>query len=142
MINLIIFQIGNCNTDSEPGPSSSPAASAADAYNGDCPACLEEPLYPVTLACKHVYCFLCVKGVIQEATKMKEKAKCGICKNTTLDDTLLEESKQLKRTKSDLKDVDCGTECWFYEAGGDWWKYDKKYVTVRYTYVLSFYSLG
>lgn len=91
--------------------------------DGTCPVCLDEPLYPVSLPCKHVHCFLCVKGLLGSAAK--EKAKCGAC-NKVLNKSILEEPKQLKRSKSDLKNADAGFECWFYQDGEDWWKYDKR----------------
>ena len=94
----------------------------------NCPACMDVPLYPVKLPCGHAYCFLCLKGEFLQRhgdAAEDEKVECGVCQ-TELLETLLEEPKQLKRTKSDLSDIGCGDMCWFYKDGADWWKYDKK----------------
>ena len=100
-------------------------------YDGTCPMCLApDPLYPVTLPCKHVHCFLCVKTALQNGSA-GDPAACDACAQI-IHDSILVKPEQLTRKKRDLKNRDSPAECWFYKAGEDWWKYDQRRVLENY----------
>ncbi|CRK98092.1 CLUMA_CG011460, isoform A, partial [Clunio marinus] len=42
----------------------------------ECAICLQKYLYPVTLPCKHTFCFLCIKGIRSSSANKK----CALCR--------------------------------------------------------------
>jgi len=42
-----------------------------------CSVCLDPPVHPVALPCKHVFCFLCVKGLVHSEDTNSE---CTLCR--------------------------------------------------------------
>ena len=89
-----------------------------------CAVCLDSPRHPVTLDCGHVFCFLCVKGLIE-----KRDENCSVCRRR-IPVGFLKRRNVLKRSKSDLAASTKQTETssgheWFYEGrGGGWWRFE------------------
>lgn len=42
----------------------------------ECPICLQPCMHPVELPCRHVFCYLCIKGVAMQGPN----SKCAICR--------------------------------------------------------------
>lgn len=101
-------------------------------YNPDCPVCLQPCFYPVKLPCGHIFCFLCIKGVVLRSRK------CALCRhslavdyleNPTLIKVVDKTNKEEKETKTKEKADDETDEddfVWYYEGRNGWWSYDEK----------------
>ena len=102
-------------------------------YNPDCPVCLQSCFYPVKLPCGHIFCFLCIKGVVLRSRK------CALCRHSLAVDylenpTLIKvvdkvnkEEKSAKITKEKTEDdSDADDFVWYYEGRNGWWSYDEK----------------
>ncbi len=86
-----------------------------------CSVCLDKPVHPVELECRHIFCYLCAKGLVQGGT-----GQCSLCR-ATISNGYLEQSKLISRTRSDLESATEGVRGWqwFYEGrGGGWWKFE------------------
>ena len=104
-------------------------------YPPDCPVCLQSCFYPVKLPCGHIFCFLCIKGVVLRSRK------CALCRhsvtvdyleNPTLIKVVDKDNKESKASKSDVKhveDEDPQEFVWYYEGRNGWWAYDEKTST-------------
>lgn len=101
-------------------------------YNPDCPVCLQSCFYPVKLPCGHIFCFLCIKGVVLRSRR------CALCRhsltvdyleNPTLIKVVEKANKEEKASKAKEKTSD-ETEAdefvWYYEGRNGWWSYDEK----------------
>ena len=101
-------------------------------YNPDCPVCLQPCFYPVKLPCGHVFCFLCIKGVVLRSRR------CALCRhsvtadyleNPTLIKVVEKDKEEAKASKSDEKHVEESEAqefVWYYEGRNGWWAYDEK----------------
>lgn len=102
-------------------------------YNPDCPVCLQPCFYPVKLPCGHIFCFLCIKGVVLRSRK------CALCRHSLAVDylenpTLIKvvdkvdkEEKSAKIAKEKTEDESDAEEfVWYYEGRNGWWSYDEK----------------
>lgn len=92
-------------------------------FSGDvtieCSVCLQNSIYPVQLPCRHIFCFLCVKGVANRSKK------CALCRQEIPADffakPVLVRTEDLEKTiKFDDKYQ------WYYEGRNGWWKYDDR----------------
>lgn len=104
-------------------------------YHPDCPVCLQSCFYPVKLPCGHIFCFLCIKGVVLRSRK------CALCRhsvtvdyleNPTLIKVVDKDNKESKASKADVKHVeddDPQEFGWYYEGRNGWWAYDEKTST-------------
>ena len=62
--------------DDPPHPADSAAAESTDeALVLECPVCLQTCVHPVQLPCNHIFCFLCVKGVLAN-----QRRRCALCR--------------------------------------------------------------
>ncbi|VDI27838.1 E3 ubiquitin-protein ligase rnf146-like [Mytilus galloprovincialis] len=91
--------------------------------NGDptieCSVCLQPSIYPVQLPCRHIFCFLCVKGVANRSKK------CALCRQEIPADFFAKPV--LVRTEDLDKTIKFDNEYqWFYEGRNGWWKYDDR----------------
>ena len=81
--------------------------------------CLQTSIYPVQLPCRHIFCFLCVKGVANRSKK------CALCRQEIPPDffakPVLVRTEDLKQT---IKFDD--QYQWYYEGRNGWWKYDDR----------------
>lgn len=101
-------------------------------HNPDCPVCLQSCFYPVKLPCGHIFCFLCIKGVVLRSKR------CALCRhslsvdyleNPTLIKVVEEVYKDEKALKSKVKtcdENDADEFVWYYEGRNGWWSYDEK----------------
>ncbi|XP_041358639.1 E3 ubiquitin-protein ligase rnf146-like [Gigantopelta aegis] len=85
----------------------------------DCPVCLQAAIYPVVLPCKHIFCFLCVKGV---ANRNK---KCALCRQEIPADYFRHPNLMRKEDLHESLTFDNGFQ-WFYEGVNGWWQYDDR----------------
>lgn len=87
----------------------------------ECPVCLQSASFPVQLPCKHIFCFLCVKGVANRSKR------CALCRQVIPAEFF--NAPKLVRL-DELKDksttiFDEGYQ-WFYEGRNGWWQYDER----------------
>lgn len=85
----------------------------------ECAICLHPCEYPVQLPCKHIFCFLCMKG------SAKQNQRCALCRKEIPDSCffnppLLNEG-DLEKTLTFDKNYQ-----WFYEGRNGWWQYDDR----------------
>lgn len=102
------------NEENEDGPEDSSTAF-------ECPVCLQNASFPVQLPCKHIFCFLCVKGVANRSKR------CALCRQIIPAEFFnapklihLDELKDKSKTIFDE-----GYQ-WFYEGRNGWWQYDER----------------
>jgi len=89
-----------------------------DGMEMECAVCLQNCVFPVQLPCKHIFCFLCVKGISLQSKR------CAMCRSEIPQDYLF---------NPELLS-EAGVECnlfddeylWFYEGRGGWWQYDQR----------------
>lgn len=86
-----------------------------------CSICLDEPKLPIKLACKHIFCFLCIKSV-----KLSHyDAKCPNCREPISDEILQKiyydsEENKIEEDQSEYQ--------WLYSAKKTgWWKFDPEH---------------
>jgi len=90
----------------------------------ECAVCLQPCIYPVQLPCKHIFCYLCVKGVTTQSKR------CAMCRREIPEDYLIN-PELLSKVDIELeggKGFEEGGECWqwFYEGRNGWWVYDER----------------
>jgi len=90
----------------------------------ECAVCLQPCVYPVQLPCKHIFCFLCVKGVTTQSKR------CAMCRREIPPD-YLQNPELLSKVDLEVeggRGFDEGGECWqwFYEGRNGWWVYDER----------------
>lgn len=101
-----------------------PADSSVSDPSIECAVCLQPCVYPVQLPCKHIFCFLCVKGVTTQSKR------CAMCRREIPQDYLLNPelvSKvdlQVEGGRGFQEDGECWQ--WFYEGRNGWWVYDER----------------
>ena len=62
--------------DDPPHPADSASAESTDeTLVLECPVCLQTCVHPVQLPCNHIFCFLCVKGVLAN-----QRRRCALCR--------------------------------------------------------------
>jgi len=84
----------------------------------ECAVCLQTCVYPVQLPCKHIFCFLCVKGVTLQSKR------CAMCRQEIPPDYLYHPDLLSQVQESENSYEDGGQ--WFYEGRGGWWQYDQR----------------
>ncbi|XP_068750322.1 E3 ubiquitin-protein ligase rnf146-like [Montipora capricornis] len=101
-------------------------------YQPDCPVCLQLSFYPVKLPCGHIFCFLCIKGVVLRSRR------CALCRHSVAVDyldnpTLIKVVDKTVRDKEALKSEEEQVDgsqvqefVWYYEGRNGWWTYDEK----------------
>ncbi|KAL0967518.1 hypothetical protein UPYG_G00253260 [Umbra pygmaea] len=95
----------------------------------ECAICLQTCVHPVRLPCRHVFCFLCVKGASWHSKR------CALCRQEVPED-FLEHPTLL--SPEDLKAAATGGQggaragssggdhAWYYEGRNGWWQYDDR----------------
>uniref|UniRef100_W5NID8 E3 ubiquitin-protein ligase n=1 Tax=Lepisosteus oculatus TaxID=7918 RepID=W5NID8_LEPOC len=78
----------------EPCSSTSPALSVPE-----CAICLQTCVHPVRLPCRHIFCYLCVKGASWQSKR------CALCQAAGRGN---------------------GEYAWYYEGRNGWWQYDER----------------
>ncbi|XP_066589245.1 E3 ubiquitin-protein ligase RNF146 [Prorops nasuta] len=86
----------------------------------ECAVCLQPCIHPAILPCKHIYCYLCVKGVANQSKR------CPMCRQEIPPDFL--EKPQLVEIDEMQKESEYSEEeyQWFYEGRNGWWQYDQR----------------
>ncbi|XP_042098135.2 E3 ubiquitin-protein ligase RNF146-B-like [Ovis aries] len=85
----------------------------------ECAICLQTCVHPVSLPCKHVFCYLCVKG----ASWLGKR--CALCRQEIPEDFL---DKPTSLSPEELKAASRGNGeyAWYYEGRNGWWQYDER----------------
>lgn len=79
----------------------------------ECPICMEPCVHPVELPCRHIFCFLCIKGVAMQGPN----GKCAICRATIPSSVLT--NPQLKDVSQLYKEPKSANGYqWYYESRG------------------------
>lgn len=85
----------------------------------ECAVCLQPCIHPVQLPCKHIFCFLCVKGAAHRSKR------CALCRQDIeseyFDNPTLLRYEDLEQTKKYDNQYQ-----WFYQGGSGWWQYDDR----------------
>ena len=87
-----------------------------------CSVCCQPYIHPVELPCNHIFCYLCIKGVLAR------KPSCPFCRATVPRDFVIKpkvvEPKVLEKAISKQPD---DTPQWYYEGRTEgWWLYDPR----------------
>lgn len=97
-------------SDSEEGP--------------ECAVCLQPCVLPTRLPCRHIFCFLCAKGLALQSRR------CAMCRAEIPQDfidrpELLLSKEGAEKTEASGGDVQPEkTYAWFYEGRNGWWQYE------------------
>ncbi|NXX47984.1 RN146 ligase, partial [Tricholaema leucomelas] len=85
----------------------------------ECAICLQTCVHPVSLPCRHVFCYLCVKG----ASWLGKR--CALCRQEIPEDFL---DKPTLLSPEELKAASRGNGeyAWYYEGRNGWWQYDER----------------
>uniref|UniRef100_A0A8C9R219 E3 ubiquitin-protein ligase n=2 Tax=Scleropages formosus TaxID=113540 RepID=A0A8C9R219_SCLFO len=93
---------------------SSPALSVPE-----CAICLQTCVHPVRLPCRHIFCFLCVKGASWQSKR------CALCRQEVPED-FLERPTLLSPEELRAAGRGHGDYAWYYEGRNGWWQYDER----------------
>ena len=87
----------------------------------ECPVCLQNASFPVQLPCKHIFCFLCVKGVANRSKR------CALCRQV-IPAEFFNAPKliHLDEVRDKSKTIFDEGYQWFYEGRNGWWQYDER----------------
>ncbi|XP_029450390.1 E3 ubiquitin-protein ligase RNF146 isoform X2 [Rhinatrema bivittatum] len=85
----------------------------------ECAICLQTCVHPVSLPCKHVFCYLCVKG----ASWLGKR--CALCRQEIPED-FLEKPTLLSPEELKAASRGSGDYAWYYEGRNGWWQYDER----------------
>lgn len=84
----------------------------------ECAICLQSCVHPVRLPCRHVFCYLCVKGASWLGRR------CALCRRDIPEDFL---ERPTLLSPEELRAAGRGAEhAWYYEGRGGWWQYDER----------------
>ncbi|XP_024276290.1 E3 ubiquitin-protein ligase rnf146 [Oncorhynchus tshawytscha] len=109
------------DSPSSPTPSANPVP--------ECAICLQTCVHPVRLPCRHVFCFLCVKGASWHSKR------CALCRQEVPEDFLehptLLSPEELKAAAAGGRGGTGpgsagGDHAWYYEGRNGWWQYDER----------------
>lgn len=110
--------------DSVTGSSGSASPSPPALPVLECAICLQSCVHPVRLPCRHVFCFLCVKGASWHSKR------CALCRQEVPEDFLerptLLSPEELKASASGSRGTGAGDHAWYYEGRNGWWQYDER----------------
>lgn len=87
-----------------------------------CSVCCQSYVHPVELPCTHIFCYLCIKGVLAR------KPSCPFCRTAVPRDFVIKpkvvEPKDLEKAVSEKLD---NKPQWYYEGRREgWWLYDPR----------------
>lgn len=88
----------------------------------ECAICLQICIHPVRLPCRHIFCFLCVKGIANQSKK------CAICRHEIPLD-YLDKPEMVEQIEVENEVVFEDGYQWFYEGRNGWWQYDERTST-------------
>ena len=104
------------------------SSSTAEKYAEDeCPVCLDPPVHGIQLECKHTFCFLCAKGLVESGN-----ASCSLCRKPIPPD-YFKNPALLKRSSIGTLAEAASTSNegerqlhWFYEGRNGWWRFEER----------------
>lgn len=92
---------------------------ASDLYTDVCSICSDTLKTCITLSCKHVFCYLCIKAVLQRKYSIGEDTTCPLCRSP-VDNSLLENASAPADTLPPRDE----NFAWMYQGrNGGWWYY-------------------
>ncbi|KAF4527191.1 hypothetical protein B566_EDAN006117 [Ephemera danica] len=97
-------------SDSEEGP--------------ECAVCLQPCVLPTRLPCRHIFCFLCAKGLALQSRR------CAMCRAEIPQDFIDRPELLLSKEGTEKAEASGGdvqpekTYAWFYEGRNGWWQYE------------------
>ncbi|QQP49147.1 RING finger protein 146, partial [Caligus rogercresseyi] len=86
----------------------------------ECPVCLQSAVQPVKLPCKHIFCFLCVKGA------SAQNQACPLCRSPITHGYLDAPEVVVLGQESPSEESSDEAYAWFYEGREGWWRYDDR----------------
>nr|XP_018914362.1 PREDICTED: E3 ubiquitin-protein ligase rnf146-like [Bemisia tabaci] len=100
------------------------AGASSNVSDRDCAVCLETMIQPTELPCKHVFCFLCVKGIAQKTRC------CALCRREIplnyFDSPHLLSDPDSEKVKGKTCSDDEDRPLWYYKGRSGWWQYDDR----------------
>ncbi|XP_062593677.1 E3 ubiquitin-protein ligase RNF146-like [Saccostrea cucullata] len=85
----------------------------------ECAVCLQPCIHPVQLPCRHIFCFLCVKGAAHRSKK------CALCRQE-IEAEFFNNPKLLRYEDLEKTTKFDNQYQWFYQGGNGWWQYDDR----------------
>ena len=87
----------------------------------ECPICYQVCVHPVKLPCNHIFCYLCVKGVVTR------NRNCALCRRS-VPFSYLENPEMVDKSDLDIEQHKHTDDIqWFYQARRrGWWMYEKR----------------
>ena len=93
----------------------------------ECAVCLQNCVHPIKLACEHIFCFLCAKGVASQ------NKTCPMCRQdislSLIDQPNLIQLDQETSCNEEPSNSTHDKYSWFYEGRKGWWEYEERTVT-------------
>ena len=90
----------------------------------ECAICLQSCVHPVCLPCRHVFCFLCMKGASWQSKC------CPLCRQEVPEDFLerpmLLSPDELRAAAAGGSRAGGGDYAWYYGGSNGWWQYDER----------------
>jgi E3 ubiquitin-protein ligase RNF146 len=93
-----------------------------------CAICLEKYSHPCRLTCGHIFCYLCIKGLLitkqQQHQGLVPSSHCALCRTEISKNYL--DNPDLIILNNDSNSFD--SQVWFYQSrtGNNWWQYDQR----------------
>ncbi|XP_054152924.1 E3 ubiquitin-protein ligase rnf146-like [Oppia nitens] len=86
-----------------------------------CPICMSRPVFAIRLSCDHLFCYLCVKGVVTNGNN-----RCPLCRRDIDRDDIIRPNFVSDVRNSDRPSDFFRSHQWFYEGrrGTGYWAYD------------------
>lgn len=101
-----------------------PSSSSPSLPVPECAICLQSCVHPVCLPCRHIFCFLCVKGASWHSKR------CALCRQEVPEDFLerptLLSPEELKASATGGRGTGASGHAWYYEGRNGWWQYDER----------------
>lgn len=85
----------------------------------ECAVCLQPCIHPVQLPCRHIFCFLCVKGAAHRSKR------CALCRQE-IESEFFNNPKLLRYEDLEQTTKFDNQYQWFYQGGNGWWQYDDR----------------
>ncbi|CAG4950188.1 unnamed protein product [Colias eurytheme] len=85
----------------------------------DCAVCMQKYNHPAKLPCDHIFCFLCVKGV------MRRNHNCPMCR-TPIPLDYLDNPVFINEIENEVVEFENDKYWWYYEGRDGWWSYDER----------------
>ncbi|XP_034238232.1 E3 ubiquitin-protein ligase RNF146 isoform X2 [Thrips palmi] len=85
----------------------------------ECAVCLQTCVHPARLPCSHIFCFLCLKGLVTQSRR------CAMCRQDIPLDYLDHPQLLEIPTPAEKEAFEDGYQ-WFYEGRSGWWQYDER----------------